>query len=171
LDASTTIRPGYLRPVLIGGLVSGVLSALPLVQLANGCCCLWIVTGGVVAAYLRQQDQHTPLTPGDGAFVGLLAGLLGVVAATIISIPIDLLMGPISRAYLERLAENNENLRALLENAGEESLGTFRALVVRIAGFMVYLMVGGVFSTLGGLLGAVLFSRRTPPHAADQPFA
>jgi hypothetical protein len=39
-----------LQPALIGGLVTGVLSALPFVNILNACCCLWVVTGGVVAA-------------------------------------------------------------------------------------------------------------------------
>ena len=41
----------------IGGLVIGVLSALPFISAGNCCCCLWFVTGGVLAAYLMQQNQ------------------------------------------------------------------------------------------------------------------
>ena len=59
--------------------MAGVLSSLPVINLGNACCCLWIVSGGVIAAYVMQQDQQTPLTPADGALVGLLAGLLGAV--------------------------------------------------------------------------------------------
>ncbi len=33
----------------------GVLSALPFINILNACCCLWVVTGGVVAAYLLQE--------------------------------------------------------------------------------------------------------------------
>ena len=33
-----------------------MLSALPLVNAANCCCCLWVVLGGVLAAYLQQQS-------------------------------------------------------------------------------------------------------------------
>ena len=65
------------QPALIGGLVMGVLSALPIVAAGNLCCCLWIISGGVVAAYLLQQNQSAPVTPGDGALVGLLAGMAG----------------------------------------------------------------------------------------------
>ena len=74
---STTTKPSYAQPALIGGVVMGVLSALPIITAGNVCCCLWVVSGGVVAAYLLQQNQTTPITPGDGALVGLLAGLVG----------------------------------------------------------------------------------------------
>jgi len=56
-----------------------VLSALPIVGAANACCCLWVVSGGLLAAYLLQQDRQQPITAGDGAIVGLLAGISGAI--------------------------------------------------------------------------------------------
>jgi len=40
-----------------------VLSALPLISAGNLCCCLWVISGGLVAAYLLQQNQSTPIAP------------------------------------------------------------------------------------------------------------
>ena len=51
----------------------GVLSALPIVAVGNFCCCLWVVCGGAVAAYVLQQNQQMPVTPGDAALAGLLS--------------------------------------------------------------------------------------------------
>ncbi len=45
------------QPALLGGLVLGVLSALPIVSIGNVCCCLWVISGGVLAAYLLQRNQ------------------------------------------------------------------------------------------------------------------
>jgi hypothetical protein len=39
-----------LQPALWGGVFIGVLSALPLVNLGNCCCCLWVLVGGGLAA-------------------------------------------------------------------------------------------------------------------------
>ncbi len=78
-----------LQPAVIGGVVIGVLSALPLVSAGNCCCCLWIIGGGAVAAYLLQQHQATPITVGDGAVVGAMAGLVGAVVDLVISIPVS----------------------------------------------------------------------------------
>ena len=44
---STTIRPSYSQPAVIGGVIMGVLSALPIVSAGNVCCCLWVVVGGL----------------------------------------------------------------------------------------------------------------------------
>ena len=63
---STTIN--YTKPALIGGAAMGVLSALPIVNMGN-CCCLWVLGGGAIAAYLLQQDHPAPINLGDGALV------------------------------------------------------------------------------------------------------
>ena len=83
----------------------GVLSALPIISAGNVCCCLWVVSGGAIAAYLFQQERAAPITPGDGALVGLLAGIAGAVVRSLVSIPIDLLAGPTERAMLQRFLD------------------------------------------------------------------
>src|SRR5438132_13671198 len=94
--------PSKKQPALIGGLVLGVLSALPLVSAGNLCCCLWLVLGGAVAAYVLQQNQSAPITPGDGAVVGLLAGVIGAFVYLIVSIPVAMLLAPFERRVFER---------------------------------------------------------------------
>src|SRR5436309_8139061 len=94
------------QPALYGGLVMGVLSALPIISAGNLCCCLWVVSGGAVAAYVLQQNQPMPITAGDGALVGLLAGVVGAFVYVILSIPITILVAPIERVLLERVLQN-----------------------------------------------------------------
>ncbi len=88
------MKASFTQPALIGGLVGGVLSALPLIAGGNLCCCLWIVSGGAVAAYVLQQNQSLPIGPGDGALVGLLAGVIGALVYLVLSIPINILVAP-----------------------------------------------------------------------------
>jgi hypothetical protein len=159
---------------VIGGVIMGVLSALPLVAAGNACCCLWVVSGGVIAAYLVQQNQSTPITPADGALVGLLAGLIGALVRFVVQIPIDFLMAPIERAMLQRIIDMGTlppEWRDLFERysgrEGETSLAF--QIVGRIVGLMFWLFVGAIFSTLGGLLGATIFRKDTPPAAIDIP--
>ena len=59
------MQASKVQPALLGGLVLGVLSGLPLVNMGNACCCLWVIAGGVIAAYLLQQRQSVPITSGD----------------------------------------------------------------------------------------------------------
>jgi len=87
--------PPKLQPALYGGVFIGVLSALPLVNLGNCVCCLWVVAGGALALYLMQQNHPYPVTAADGALVGLLAGVIGGVLGALLSIPIQMALGPV----------------------------------------------------------------------------
>jgi hypothetical protein len=158
-----------LQPALYGGLLLGVLSALPIINLGNVCCCLWILAGGAVAAYVLQANQRAPITPGDGAAVGLLAGVIGSIVQLVLSIPIGLVMGPIQGRMMERVFENAgempENVRPMMEalrHSGFSVIGT-------ILSFFVFLILAVTFSTLGGLIGAALFRSNAPAAPPDVP--
>ncbi len=145
------------QPVLVGGVVAGVLSALPIVSGGNVCCCLWVVSGGIVAAYLLQQNEPAPIAPADGALIGFLAGVAGAFVYIVLSIPITLVIAPIQRQMLERIFDR------------WETPPEFKALAERYIGgplgfaisFVNQLVVGMIFSTIGGLIGAVVFRRKT----------
>ena len=150
------------QAVLIGGAFTGVLSALPLISLAN-CCCLWLVGGGVVAAYLLQQSQPQPLTVGDGAVVGCFAGVFGAVVHSVVSIPVQLATGPVLEQMAEVLRGNADlppEVAEMLDQVG--SAGPVVFLFV----FFLMLLLGAVFSTLGGVLGAAVFGRSREAHPA-----
>jgi len=151
----------------------GVLSALPLIAAGNLCCCLWVVGGGLVAAYVFQQNQAAPITPGDGALVGLLAGLIGAVVQVLLSIPISIMIGPMEREVMQRLIEMVGTLppemRDTLERYGRGEQSGVLLIVSRIVAFMFWLFIGAIFSTLGGLLGSAVFRKQTPPGVIDVP--
>ena len=111
--------PARTQPALLGGLVIGVLSALPVINLAN-CCCAWILFGGALAAYLMQQNHPEPIQIGDGAIAGLLAGVVGAFAWLIVSIPISAVMAPLQSEMAQRMLRNASDmapeLRSLLES-------------------------------------------------------
>jgi hypothetical protein len=154
---------------MIGGLVGGVLSALPLISGGNLCCCLWIVSGGVVAAYVLQQNQTTPIAAGDGALVGLLAGVAGACVYLVVSIPISLLVGPLEQRIFQGLAETMNNMPPeFREYATRTANGGFR-VAMALFSFIFMLCLGAVFSTIGGVLGALIFARKTPPGIIDIP--
>ena len=150
-----SITTSKTKPVLVGGAVMGVLSALPIVNLGNACCCLWVICGGAVAAYLLQQDQATPIGAGDGAFVGFLAGLFGTLVTMIISVPISLIMAPFQRQFLEQLNRNGQMPPGFEDFATSMAAGVLGMVIFG----MVFLVAAVIFSTLGGLLGAAIFKK------------
>lgn len=155
-----------LQPVLFGGLFMGVLSALPIIELGN-CCCLWVMGGGVVTAYLTQHGRSDPIQLGEGAFGGFLSGVFGAVVYAVVSLPIQLVTAPLQRGLMDGLLESAADVPPAVREM-IESLGSGGGVVSALIGFVFMLAVGMVFSTLGGLLGALIF-RKTPPAAASEP--
>jgi hypothetical protein len=149
-----------LQPALIGGLFIGVLSALPIVNTGNCCCCLWVISGGALAVYLRQQNSPESLTSAEGAYLGFLAGLMGGVLGAILSIPIDMMMGPFQRRLMESVMSMNPDMpseiREMSQRAGTGPLAVLFKLVLGV-------VTGAVFGMVGGLLGVALFKKNTPP--------
>jgi hypothetical protein len=138
----------------------GILSALPVVSLGN-CCCLWIFGGGVLAAYLDQQNDPRPTTAGRGAFAGLTAGLIGALVWLIVSAALDVVLAPVRErviAEMLRIARDMPpDARAALESMRASSALGYAF------NFVVMVCTGAVFSTLGGVLGASFFRNDVPP--------
>ena len=156
------MTPAKLQPALLGGVTIGVLSALPVINLAN-CCCAWILFGGALSAYLMQQNHPAPIQIGDGAIVGLLAGIIGSFVWLIVSVPMSAVLAPLQSDMAGRIIRDAGDmapeLRAIFENmAGAPAIGLSLVL-----GFFVMLCVSSVFGMLGGLFGALMFKKNQPP--------
>ena len=153
------MRASKLQPALLGGLVIGVLSALPVISMGNCLCCAWVILGGMIATYLLQQGQSTPVEAADGAIVGLLAGLVGAVIGTLVSIPVQMVMGPL----------NGDFLRRILEQSGGEMPGEMRGIVESMArgGLGGAMLVFGLLISL--FVNAIFFVAKTGIPWRDLP--
>jgi len=146
-----------LKPALLGGLIAGVLSSIPLL---NYCCCIGSIGGGALAGFLYITSSPAPVKVGEGAVIGLLTGIIGAVLYFIIGVPI---------AYFISGGNVEETLR-----------GTGLQLPAGLSGLMLFvisgLIAGGalfVLSIIGGLLSVPIFEKRkdVPPPPPPQDFA
>lgn len=156
------MTPNKVQPALLGGVFIGVMSALPLINIGNCVCCMWVVAGGVLAAYLLQQNHPLPITMGDGAVTGLLAGVIGAVVTAALSIPLNMILGPMQRRMMERMMESTQDFPSEMRGMVESMSGGAASIVIS---FVFMLLAGMVFATLGGVIGAAIFRRHTPPAA------
>jgi hypothetical protein len=147
-----------LKPALIGGVLIGVLSVIPFVSLANICCCLWAILGGMLATYLYVKNSPTPASAGDGAVLGVIAGALGAVIYVVIGIPIAIAMGPMMQNMIVSLMKNVDPRQAELMRQQFEAQGTAIAPLIIQALIAAALLF--VFAILGGLLGIPIFEKR-----------
>jgi peptidoglycan/LPS O-acetylase OafA/YrhL len=151
------------RPALVGGLIAGLLSAIPFVNMVNTCCCAWIVAGGALAAYLYIKNSPTRVPPADAAQVGLFTGIVAAIVLIVVGVPLGLLFSSSMNEMMVKVFEG------LSPQAGEEmrrqvELQQNQPLSQRLAqmfGFSIMnAVVTIIFATLGGLLGMALFEKR-----------
>jgi hypothetical protein len=162
-----------LKPALIGGVLLGVLSVIPFVSAVNVCCCLWAILGGALASYLYIKNSPTPVSAGDGAALGAMAGVVGGVIYLILGVPISIAMGPTMQRLMVSLVENidagqAEMIRQQLEGA-ETSIVS--VILKTLLGSVLLL----VFSVVGGLIAIPIFEKRKagppppPPNMGGAP--
>jgi len=91
--------------------------------------------------------------------------VFGAIIATLISIPLRAIAGPMQSAMLSRALEHASNLppdvRAQIETMTRGGGG----MVLLLIGFLIRLVIASVVTTLGGLLGAMMFRKDVPPIA------
>ena len=145
------------KPALIGGVVAGLLSVIPLVNLGNACCCLWAILGGVIASYLYVKNSPTPASVGDGAITGAMAGAIAGLIGLVIGIPLSLATGGLMRGLLLSLIQKMDPGQAEMFRTQMQAGETIAGAIVNGIILAVCLVV---FSTLGGLIGIPLFEKR-----------
>ncbi len=161
-----------LKPALIGGVLLGILSSLPVVSLFNCVCCAWVIGGGLLAAYLHVKDSAVPVTLGRGVTLGLLTGFIGAVVSALFLIPLTMLAGP-GTGIMEQLQQTLKQMpnvppetREMLESlSSQEGAGA----IIYAAGLIFMLVVFCIFAMAGSTIGVALFEKRKPDAAAGTP--
>jgi hypothetical protein len=150
-----------LQPALLGGAFIGVMSALPIINAGNCCCCLWVLVGGALAVYLRQQSSPVSITAAEGALMGLLAGFIGGVVGVLLAIPIQMMVGPMQQEWLSRIMAGNEDMPPELRDMMDRLMA---GNAMFVAGAVMNIVISVIFGMLGGLLGVAIFKKNAPPQ-------
>lgn len=165
LNMNTTIQP-----VLIAGILFGILTAIPPFNFINVCtCCSLFAAAGFVAGWLYRRSSGNYLTPGSGALLGALTGVVGGTTHSAISFPIAMILEKVGGGQRENIAERlseilgeknaeaAEIVRRFLENS--EGMGFLFLLIKLISDILFF----SLFALLGGILYAAIFKNRNVP--------
>lgn len=145
-----------LKPALLGGLIVGLLSGvLSFVPIISNCCCIWSIAGGVLAGFLYVKSSPTPVSMGDGAMVGGLAGVVGGILFLIINLPITILIYGVA-GMGNQFRQAGVNL-------------PFSPVVVFILSSLITAVILAVLATLGGILAVAIFEKRKGDGLAPPP--
>ena len=156
------------HPALVGGLIAGLLSVLPVAQAGNACCCLWAWVGGSVATRIYISRAPQRVTWEEALKVAAIAGLLAAIIRIFLGTPMDLAFMPAQINFMEEFAskmaepQKQQMLEVLSELRGLSSGQLLLRYLLPISLFWAVILF--VFTLLGGLLGVALFEKRqTPP--------
>ncbi len=167
-----TKSPSMLIPAAIGGTVGGVTSALPLIGALNCACCSLIIGGGMMAAFMYSRnckEAGVGFRAGNGALLGLFAGLFFALSYTIVAGAQGLISAGSGGGFEAELAKARERIGDMdlppeQQEKFEEGLATFEEFIERFGPFVLLivvfgfsLIIGCVFSTIGGLIGGAVF--------------
>lgn len=166
--------PGMLKAAAIGGLALGVVAGLPLVGALNLCCCALIIGAGVLAAFIYSKDcgaVGAPFRAGKGAALGALTGVFYAIASFVVGTAAQLLMGG---AGMEQIAEQLEGKEGIPPWVIEMLHNGAASGGLMIFAFLMVLVLGVIFATIGGAIGGAIFKvePETPAptsYPADSP--
>lgn len=151
------------QPALLGGLFIGVLSSLPVIGAFNACCCLWVVTGGLLTTYLMQQNDPQPIETSTAALAGLIAGAIGGVISAIGAAFMVMLGGDAQREAIEQFVGS---MRDLPPEAVEMIERFTTGPAMAIIGGVITVPIYAIFGLLGALLGVAFFRKKPGPAEA-----
>ena len=164
--------PSMLKPALISGVAFGVAGAIPFVSAINCFCCALVIACGFLAAFLYSKDSRAAgfaFHPGNGATVGLVAGLACGAITGVLSAIINRASGmddwyeaieQMRAAGAEIPPETMDQITTFLETSGP--------MVLSLGLVFVFLVCGAIFGIIGGLIGGSVFNVDPQPPAQKQ---
>jgi hypothetical protein len=162
-----------LKPAVIGGVLLGILSSLPVISLFNCFCCAWVIGGGIFAAYLYVKDSPIAVTLGRGVAIGLLAGIIGTVVGALFSVPLQLLMDKAGVGVMEQVKQMLEQMPNLPPEIRDRlSALTSRSgfnIILYVIHTLLMLIINGLMAMLGGTIGVAIFEKRKPGDTSIRP--
>lgn len=144
------------QSALIGAGVTGGLSS-SYVGLLNACCCLGVIAGAILAVQQYHRRTDGPVPSGDGALLGLTAGVGGAVFAALIEFGMRIVgigLGGATERLVQLLPESVEVSQNVAEWQGRGELFWFAGELIG------EMLLFAVFGAIGGAIGAALFDRR-----------
>ena len=142
------------QSILIGAIVTGVLSTSYLAFI-NALCCLGVIIGGAVATQQYTSRTRTTVESGDGAVLGALAGVGGAILQPVLNRalrPFGLGLRDITLSMVEGMQGQSGMSPEMMEQMqGGQSMSSL--LFSLVVGMVVY----AIFGAIGGAIGAAIF--------------
>jgi hypothetical protein len=158
-------KPSKLIPGLIGGAFIAVFSEFPVLNLGNCLCCLWVVMGGFVGAWIfkRSLPEKTEMTSSDGAVTGLLAGVYGALFGSFLQYFFSLVGFGLSNTLFDAMSGYWKDMPGEFTDSLEQlRLFSEYSPFFVLASLVFGLFRNSIFATAGGMLAVALLKKSKP---------
>jgi uncharacterized protein YacL len=159
--------PDKQQSIVVGSLTVGILST-SYIGLINLICCLGVIIGGMVAVWHYTNTHRLTVPAGQGAIMGLQAGIFGGILALLLNYLLISIGIRHDIALMEFLINN------LGDAMTQEQIEDLRDEAGRQVNLVAYLLQGtltviltAIFATIGGAIGAAVFKKGGVPPAEE----
>jgi hypothetical protein len=162
---------GKWKPILIGGLITGLAPFVPFLNLA---CCLIPLLGAIAAVAVYRSSATPPtLITNDGVVLGAMSGLVGTVVYAVLVVPLTIFVGSALGGFLGRLTPELTDVPAGLRPLLEEIFNNFGSFlgVILFVKVLSMLALCLIFGVIGGLIGVAILKPKTPAPPPIEPSA
>jgi hypothetical protein len=144
------------QSILIGALVTGVLSTSVL-GLINALCCAGVILGGMASVWHYTSTYDAAVDTGDGALMGALAGAGGAILAAILNYILLTLGLNFSQEIVMGMLQSLDVDTSQIPMEQSQDLGTIAFNAVSSA------ILYAIFGAVGGAIGASVFGDDADP--------
>ncbi len=169
-------KPDKTIPALYGGILMGVISAIPFLNFINCLCCAGIMLGGFLAVYFYKNNftpDSPPMTSGDCMSLGALAGVFGAIVGAILGMFFLTIFGNIAGEFMMNFLKNMDlNVPPGTWEKAEEDMRGGGIMKQEMMGIIFSLILDPLFGLLGGLIGYSVFKPKPqfpPPPMMPPP--
>lgn len=168
-------KPNKLMPALYGGIVAGVISGLPFINIINCFCCAGVMLGGLLAVFFYKKDlppDTSPLTSSDGIQLGVLSGVFTAIISTILGAIIFFSAGNVTGEALYNFMVESGIMDQLPPETLEQMEEGLMSAEISPLSVVMSFIIDPLFGLLGGLIGYALFKPKqqmTPMQPPPPP--
>lgn len=151
-------KPSILMASLYGGIIMGVISAVPGLNLINCLCCAGVMLGGAAAVFFYKKElmpDMKPLESVDGMKLGALAGVFGGVIGSILTIIVFKTVGNVGGEMMLGLMEGLRD--TMPPDAWEQMEAGIRSDEIPVLNLAIGFVFDILFGLIGGLIGYQIF--------------
>lgn len=151
--------PDNKQSIILGGLVTGLLSTSYLGYI-NFICCLGILAGALVAVWHYTDTHELTIPTGKGATMGIMAALFGLLISTVLNYVLVKAGINHETAFTEFILNMfGDSMPPEQVEAMEAQMEQEKTALQYLLGIGGGVIVSSIFGAIGGSIGAKMFKK------------